>query len=196
MSTLKEKAKVLLLPTEKESIISRTTGNSKLSLAKEFNYVIFHKGGNCLPQHLYILSTEKPKKGEWGYDSFHGVFKVTENVLNSNKKLIATTDKTLNLPSPTQGFIEKYIKKHNEGNPITDVLVEYGSITGDELGADPAYFDFPTKPKVNPKTNTITILPVKDSWNKEELYSIMQQYVDYYEFSGYVTPQKFIEENL
>ena len=61
---------------------------------------------------------------------------------NRNKKIIATTDTSLNyiehddtvpypkgvqirLPQPSQQFITKYIEDYNKGNVITDVLVEY-----------------------------------------------------------------------
>lgn len=183
---MKQKAQILLLPTEKESNLYLFEKTNKLILSNHPN-----QKDEATSQHLYILSNKKIKEGDWGYDAFHGIFKVTDNALKSTKKIIATTDKTLNLPSPTQDFIEKYIKSYNEGNEITDVLVEYEKHYGSSNFEHDNYY----APKIN-QDNTITILQAKESWSREELYSIMQQYVDYYEFSGYITPQKFIEENL
>jgi hypothetical protein len=59
----------------------------------------------------------------------------------SFKKVIASTDKLLKsdwiyknniLPQIPQTFIQLFIKEYNKGNVITDVLVEYEEILGDE----------------------------------------------------------------
>ena len=65
------------------------------------------------------------------------------------------------LPKPSQSFIEKYIEKYNKGEQITDVLVEYWAHTEEH-----------PQLKINPKDNTITIKPVKDSWNREEVVQL------------------------
>lgn len=140
------------------------------------------------------------------------------------KKIIATTDIPLQLPQPSKSFIQAYIKAYNEGKPITKVLVEYiypntinfGNCIYKEINGDGSYYELingeveKTKSlnelinlnaevnfrlKVN-SSNEITIKKIKDSYAREELPSILQSYLDYCLFSGYITPMKFIEENL
>jgi hypothetical protein len=157
-------------------------------------------------QHLYIISDDEIKEGDWfieedcelpinaGYN---------KGLCENCKKIIATTDTSLTintyyeiegnqkvqLPQPSQQFIEKYIESYNKGEVITDVLVEYelymqrqsnvGTtryvVSKDNKTFDKLNFDrIPTLlgVKINPKENTITIKKLKDSWNREELEKI------------------------
>ncbi len=128
-------------------------------------------------------------------------------VLNKNlRKIIATTDSsliiinnkldsrdllhTLILPQPSQSFIEKYIEKYNKGEKIADVMVEYESINSHVLGL--------IRLKVNPKDNTITIKPIKDSWNREEVIKLMNLSIEQgkYAFDQNNWEDKWIKENL
>jgi len=118
------------------------------------------------------------------------------------KKIIATTDtslgynksfinpinnkadnKWISLPQPSQQFIEKYIESYNKGEVITDVLVEYNT-TCNKLYCSSAYklsvkctspnnCQFNTL-KINSKDNTITIKKLKNSWNREEVTSLIE----------------------
>ena len=103
-------------------------------------------------QHLYIISDDEIKDGDYfladnrlNTTSNKGLpnwvlckcTKVKNSWVYCNeipdeghngdwcKKIIATTDESLNLPQPSQQFIQKYIEEYNKGNIITDVLVEY-----------------------------------------------------------------------
>ena len=79
----------------------------------------------------------------------------------------------INLPQPSQQFIQKYIEEYNnKGNIITDVLVEYEegkSYSGNEGLIIKEWL------KINPKDNTITIKKVKDSWTREEILDDIEQ---------------------
>ena len=79
----------------------------------------------------------------------------------------------INLPQPSQQFIQKYIEEYNEGNVITDVLVEYESLLND-MGVIP-YWCL----KINPKDNTITIRKVKENYTKEELAQILEKFISF-----------------
>lgn len=159
--------------------------DNKIYLRENFPYIGY--------QHLYFLSDEEIKVGDWWYNSSTGlIFQVSsDNVAmynqNSNmdrtglKKIIATTDKSLGeipnsipgfnfpdklgLPQPSQQFIEIFVKEYNKGNIITEVMVEYEAMNTTIVGRK--YNDF--EPKINPKDNTITIRKVKDSWSREEV---------------------------
>lgn len=146
-------------------------------------------------QHLYITSDEEIKEGDWCYsEGINFIFQALAFPLSAKdtKKIIATTDTSLNhqwnndkttmiqgyIPQPSQQFIEKYIEKYNKGNVITDVLVEYEEV---KIIVNPIInegfnYSFIEQLKVNPKDNTITIKKVKDSWNRDELYEIINQF--------------------
>lgn len=102
--------------------------------------------GNTVPYHLYFTSDEEIKEGDWvcnPSDLSINPFQVNVDVKefplsNSTKKIIATTDESLTkrcieetnvtdypLPKISQQDIETIVKLYNEGNPITDVMVEY-----------------------------------------------------------------------
>lgn len=110
---------------------------------------------DIIPQHLYIISDDEKKEGDWTLC----LDEIDSKVMNWNinqcifkhskggnctqcKKIIATTNNSLEvknelwsayqgkyeadkLPQPSQQFIEKYIESYNKGEVITDVLVEY-----------------------------------------------------------------------
>jgi len=93
------------------------------------------------------------------------------------KKVIACTDKSTNLPRPSEGFLFKLITEHNKGIKIDEVMVEYCILfnqppdTGDHSIGE--YL------KINPKDNTITIKKVKDSYTREEVYNLISEFADY-----------------
>lgn len=76
---------------------------------------------------LYVISNDNEiKEGDWMYaNSLNKVIQCTDNSMHDRqdlaKKIIATTDKSLGLPEPSQGFIKKFIEKGG----IWKVLVEY-----------------------------------------------------------------------
>ena len=144
-------------------------------------------------QHLYVLSTEKIKEGDWVFhlDSKTILkYDLDEKANNTYKKIIATTDDSLgfsfkvnhgasttttftSLPRPSQQFIKKYVESYNKGNVITDILVEYeegGSYSGNKGLIIKEWL------KINPKDNTITIKKVKDSYTREEHISNIKKF--------------------
>lgn len=120
------------------------------------------------------------------------------------KKIIATTDKLLtvkkplysgyldqrsqngyyddNLPEPSQGFIKKYCEKRG----IDKVMVEYdnnlrcykcGKSEADCIATSSnciGYYKETYQLKVS-SDNTITIKPIKDSWNREEVTELLEE---------------------
>lgn len=98
-------------------------------------------------QHLYILSDEEVKEGDWflHVDSTLPPNKITKHMLQlikdgvailNIKKIIATTDKSLinikrplvvtrELPHIPDSFINIFIDEYNKQNIIKQVLVEY-----------------------------------------------------------------------
>lgn len=138
------------------------------------------------PQHLYMLSDEKIKEGDYIYTEIplpgkpeSSVSRCT-NIKTFNpegwKKIIATTDESLGLPKPSDSFINKHIEEYNKGNQITNVLVEYenkwnGKEYVDEQDAY-GYDKFKLQLKVD-SDNTVTIKKLKDSYSREEVLKIL-----------------------
>ena len=151
-------------------------------------------------QHLYIISDDEIKEnGTHFYNPHSGQLHISGNhtdykAVNNNgcKKIIATTDTLLkieingnrgnllpdvsfdiNLPQPSQQFIQKYIEEYNKGHIITDVLVEYEYLLDDR--AVLPYWNL----KINTKDNTITIKKLKETYTKEELSQILENFTSF-----------------
>lgn len=185
-----KRAQVIILPTENKTYIGKHLEDEVyLSLytwyLKTLNIPNKRQG-----QHLYIISDDEIKEGDWFINLFNNVVVQAHNwiYVSTCKKIIATTDTSLkinnitrqlendapniiSLPQPSQQFIEKYIESYNNGEVITNVLVDYKTnilypmIENNNLIL-----------KVNPKDNTITIKKLKDNWNLEEIKSILLQF--------------------
>jgi len=179
-----KKCKVVMLPTNEKAKF----GN--LVLAPLFQKLLIFEHQNCteVSQHLYILSDEEIKEGDWVYNEISKeIYQFKENRVDYEKKIIATTDKSLTreifglgetamcpLPQPSTSFIEKFVEEYNKGNVITEVMVEYEKYIGKNyVGEFTTEKDFDYKLKVNPKDNTITIRKVKDSWNRDEVRKLL-----------------------
>lgn len=133
---MKEKQKIIMLPTEdKEARLVRNAINDKLLL--DVGQVI---PINAKPQHLYILSDDKIKKGDWSYNTSTSKViqaQFTRHKKDYAKKIIATTDPGLgkyidgnnpmigefigvSLPQIPQSLTEYYAKHQPE-----EVELEY-----------------------------------------------------------------------
>jgi hypothetical protein len=149
-----KKAKVVMLPTNQKAglVINPST--------KKIQYIDFERSSKYYTDvafvcnHLYILSDDEIKEGDWVIKNGHTtVYRIEKDSRIDNcKKILASTDKSLSLvctcgatkvvntglcsechlftnipllPQPSQAFIEKYITEYNKGNIITDVMVEY-----------------------------------------------------------------------
>lgn len=136
-----------------------------------------------VPQHFYFLSDEEIKEGDapiWcmnkNKDTVYLIEHITGFESENWDKIIATTNKSLGLPEPSKSFLEIFVRKYNKGNIITEVMVEYNEgrhipgivDCGDEDLWESDYYE-PDILKVNPKDNTITIKPIKDSWSRDEV---------------------------
>jgi len=145
---MKKTVKVVMLSTEKADIIHLNLHLNKLSI---FNKP-YPNGDNTKSQHLYLTSDEEIKEGDWVIENSNIIVKVVslfeDNCLVKNntayntnlklcKKIVATTDNSINVNYPIaeipESFIQAYIKAYNEGNTITEVTVEYEQIKKREI---------------------------------------------------------------
>ena len=187
------------------------------------------KYNDATSYHLYILSDEEIKENDYCIEFIKGIptnvlqikghdFKRCLHNYEKLKKIIATTDSSLNIksshgsslfwtiyPHPSEAFIQKYVEAYNKGNITTEVMVEYERYL-DQMSFD--YEVYVNKLKINPKYNTISTRKIKDSWNKEEhINNLLKYRKDYEQFKKdcYFGPnekeiaewsEKWIKENL
>lgn len=128
-------------------------------------------------QHLYFLSNEEIKKGDWYLNIVSNeIVNVDFNIdyeQNHCKKIIATTDISLQLPQPSKEFIQVYIKTYNEGKPITKVLVEIDNEWIDTSGK--MAFGIPYQLKVN-SNNEVIIKKIKDIYTREKVIELLSKH--------------------
>lgn len=168
---MKKKIKVLMLPTEKASNTDIMPG--KLCTSPRYNNgkqpLIFGEFENsyfneCVPQHLYLVSEdEEIKEGDWFINiQLNKLCQAhqsgLEYDLDSNKKIIATTNKSLltrcdcsklqnvctsingckELPRIPESFVEAFVKADGK---INEVMVEceqkrFSTFTEGQIGED------------------------------------------------------------
>ena len=84
---------------------------------------------DCEYQDIHFLSDDKIDKDDWfycfgGLNMEKGIHKSTTYYfkhLDDCKKIVCSTDKNLRLTSPSDDFIQRYIKSYNKKKPITEV---------------------------------------------------------------------------
>jgi hypothetical protein len=137
---------VVMLKSNKPSKLTLDKDDNRLDLQ---NQDVFMEYQDLVEnQHLYILSNEEIKEGDWTI-CYDGIEYSTYKVNNETKKyvriigkIIATTDSSLitqlnekcsdlqlnkiksKIIQIPQSFIEHYITEYNKGNVISKVLVE------------------------------------------------------------------------
>lgn len=183
---MKKKCRVVMLPTNQEAPIYKVPNRDILFLSNDIDNTKYTHH-----YHLYILSDDEIKEGDW-FIANQGVhqcleivkgdypYKIANQYNNeeiqyqskywSGNKIIATTNSSLNLPRPSNEFIQKFCEKSG----IWEVMVEY-ILSGKEYVDDQdayGYDDY--KLKVAPD-NTISIYPIKESWNREEVIELCKK---------------------
>lgn len=150
-------------------------------------------------QELYIISDEEIKEGDWCYERSTNSIIRCLNLLLANEfkylqKVISSTDKSLNIYQPSQGFINKYIEEYNKGSIINEVMVEYEEYHG--INKSIAEIYAVSQSDQGNDYNTITIKKVKDSWNKEEVIKLINKVVIEVKYpETYYDPCNSDEEN-
>ena len=145
---MKKEHQIIMLPSEKPSNIklgvkvkSITHSPMRYVTDEDFDSDEWNKFGTF--QHLYILSDEEIKEGDWYYNELDKAVRKNNTINHSyHKKIIATTDVlALNKGYSTTGgivpqipkhIIEAYVKK-----PFDKVMVEYDFFEG--VGKDYGY---------------------------------------------------------
>jgi hypothetical protein len=177
------------------------------------------------PYALYITSDEPIVESDWYIDDANTVRQAVTSDSDywerrpEYKKIIATTDTSLGLPSPSHEFISAYIAAYNKEKQIKDVMVEYAvdykmscKISAEEcsklnngsFGCELCKLSVWIPKKDN--QNCITIRKTNDSWTREEVIKLCKNaYIKGYEDNASNRDNdeyrvsdidKWIEENL
>lgn len=119
-------------------------------------------------QHVYLTTDEEIKEGDWFISNrdihqYEGD-KIPEILKLGYRKIVATTDTSLNLPQIPQEFLKKYCEADGK---IEEVEIEYEEKQVFESAEDYDY-GFGLKIKVD-SNNCVIIGKSKDSWSREEV---------------------------
>lgn len=177
-----KRTRVIMLPTNRKSKVFMHN-ETKVLFARnidEYNYKSYFQN-----QHIYIVSDDEITMNDWHInviqfndalidempwkpeDEIH--LKNLKKYSNYFKKVIASTDTSLGLPSPSNAFIQKYCELNGK---IDDINVEY--ILQHDLRTDNKDQEFKYIPKVS-SNNTITIKAIKDSFTRVEVIKILEE---------------------
>lgn len=198
MTTIKKKCQIIMLSTDKKAISNEFIIGKrvKANTEKPINELVY---GFALSniifqrQHLYILSDDEIKEGDYvliqlseiniieiqkvkNYNNENFIFDNNNQIYKDYcKKIIATTDTSLELPQLPKEFIETYILSYNMGsmNTITEIMVEY-EIDGPYMGyfGDINCSDYTLK--IN-ESNEVLVSLVKNNWNREEVIDLLNR---------------------
>ena len=161
---MKLKREVVMLPTNEKAPIAKYNRTLyDTSKGKDYSDFVY--------QHLYITSNEELKECDWVTGATGSIIQCMhpEMVVHRDiKKIIATTDKSLGLSSPSPEFVQAYIKAYNAGESITDVMVEYEEYAVGNYGMSDGEPDIDIRLKVD-KNNCITITKVKNDFTRKDM---------------------------
>lgn len=194
---MKKKINIVMLPTEDtKSKVWRNNSTDNLFYFEKTPMVVIRN--TYTPQHLYFLSDEEIKVGDYVIDDT-GLFGPVEreDVLINPKKIIATTDESLFtladcpvrganssvkyvLPRPANEFLKKYC----ESGGIDECLVEYEDISYPNLEEE-----IPQPKKYKLKVvpyNTINVSFIEEKmYSREEVENLIRNAVaESHDWSG------------
>ena len=192
---LKKKCKVV-------SLISWEKSNLRLNLSNQI-LMNNNEATSCPYIHLYILSDENIKEGDWchhfpsdeiikypngGFPTKHAMKVIASTDSSLTKGWVRDNDPqrlnpnyvditTMNgLPQPSPQFVEKFVEEYNKGNVIKEVNVDFiFNTTNEDWSKTPVQLEGFYSPKVD-KNNFITITKIKESWNKDEIKELFNKF--------------------
>ena len=117
--------------------------------------------------NLYVTDDSEIREGDWIIWNSKVVQAINTKYHKTTKKIIATTDTSLNLSQIPKQFIEYYISEYNAGRKIDKVDVEF---EGELYGGVYAI------PKIS-ANNEISIKPVEEKmYSREEVVELIKDF--------------------
>ncbi len=138
---------------------------------------------------LYVLSpTDKIENGDWYMDTFANTIMIANvntdhnHYIDSCHKIISSTNKKLNIPSPSKHFIKKYVQFDGR---IENILVEYDYDV-----------DVSENHKLKVSNNEIVIRPVKDSYTASEVDKLLSNIVQDVKLDTFINLDIWKRDNM
>lgn len=200
---MEKKTQVVMLNTDKLANLCLAPDN------KLYSYNDLHEGETYKGFELFFLSDDKIKEGDYfiedqeiplkclKIDQQYIVFDKNsdESILISVcKKIIASTDKSLGLPRPSNSFIQKYVEEYNKSSIITEIMVEYYKSGRTNTAG---IWDVMQSNIYSPKTkldNTIIIKPFEETWDdiEDKFFEIWEPINEFDKMKFFI---KYLKEN-
>lgn len=181
-------SKIVMLNSKKSNIGIHDGLGLVTAKSQGWNYITSY--GYIKAQYLYFLSTDKICEGDWYYEQENNRILQCKSNIQSDcvtnwedcSKIIASTDTFLNLPKPSDSFLQVYIDTYNKGEKIEECLIEYEEFIEPVQDGDwNKYTDY----KLKITKGEITIRKVKDSWSRKEVEELCKTaFLD-----GYLQPK-------
>lgn len=189
MEMMKFKRKLSILPSKYKSDLVESYKN-RLSVNWTHDK---HKFDDATYQNLYFLANDEPMRiDDWYIDDTNTIRQAVtddKDYWSRRKdywKIVATTDKSLNLPEPNRSFIELFVEKYVL-LPITEVMIEY------EI--EPGYEYLGPIIKID-KNNCITITRVKELWTRDEVIYEIKKFDRITSKQPMLDTDLYIEQNI
>jgi|SRR6187402_1165755 len=225
MKTIQKKCQVVLLPTDKphpQLFIHQGLGckEQKISSGQGMQHHIeMMKVGVSKPQHLYILSDEEIKEGDWYLDNIPNYYSIEQAISDwvitkDHKKIIATTNPELeikvegefktfysgnfkakgykHLPKPTDKFIQDWIENGCPEIVNAEYIKSFEVISEGKIGFPEDTISWWKEILKISSDNTITCSFIEDDYSDYEAYCEMIKELSCGQ-TKWITPMSFEE---
>ncbi len=138
---MKKLCNVVMLPTEKATKLLRNTYRFTKEHGNPLSYGNIDNATNrgYEYQHLYITSDGVINEGDWCTNkNLSEPYQYIGRIPDKNsRRIIASTDESLNLPGMPESFINRYAE---ENGGIDEILVEFSDFDSEEYRTEIDYF--------------------------------------------------------
>jgi len=163
---------LILLPTNTENVsVGQIVKSDRYELDITLSAYVIREYNKFewKPQHLYLLSNQNIQRNDWFYEkrNIPCIQKLTggQLIYNTSKKIIATTDKQLELTLISDSFVKEYCKFY-DSDDIEKSVVEV------------EYDEFFNMPKINTdNTINLKIKEVKETYTREEVIELTSRLI-------------------
>ena len=218
-----KKYKVVMLATNKAVWpnciwLGRISSQLRLDQSYDSSHISDPIDNSMLPQHLYILSDDEIKEGDWfiAENRPQQCIDILDKMIHfrdkrgfrivpykGSRKIIATTDSSIRSLISYDSSVEdseqykylpsipqSFIDKYVSEYNKGNTIEEVRVEYEDELTPNRQLSSKNRIPKINPD-NTINIKSIKDSWTRDEVKHILFLYYDYCmdEYNGSVSEE-------
>ena len=182
---MKKKVKVIMLPTNDKTKLFIGKVSKQLQ-----DLAIADKDDTTLNQHLYLVSNDEIKEGDYFIDYEEAIGRVVKDHITGfieniqYPKIMVSTNSSLNLTLIPDSFIKEYAAKEGK---INEVYIDIDPRTNQVVLSD------------NLDKEECIITPIKDSYTRKEVIELCQRaYFEKFNFTSDANAAflKFVKENL